>query len=299
MDGLTIRRAGGVPLDVLAAAFNRAFEGYFVPMWQTAESLAALIGNNDVLLDLSLVIEDASGAYVGIVLLGVRGKRGWVAGMGVAPDWRGKRVGHALMSRLIDEARALRLRTLQLEVLEQNAPARRLYSSLGFQEIRPLIVYTGPATPPESPESHAAIAAGATGEAPPTIAPLEVREALADFDALHPAQAPWQREPEVLQRMAPQLDGICLRDGDVVRAYLLAIPLPSANAISVMDCGSRASTPDARAADVTTLLLHLIRAQPDTLVRAINVPPGDPLDAALVRLRCPVVAMQREMVLAL
>ncbi len=296
MDGLTIRRAGGVPLDVLAAAFNHAFEGYFVPMWQTAESLAALIGNNDVLLDSSLVIEDASGAYVGIVLLGVRGKRGWVAGMGVAPAWRGRRVGHALMSRLIDEARALHLRTLQLEVLEQNVPARRLYSSLGFQEIRPLIVYTGPLTPPES---EAAIAAGATGEASPAIAPLEVREALADFDALHPAQAPWQREPDVLQRMAPQLDGVCLRDGDAVRTYLLTIPLPSANAISVMDCGSRVSTPDARTADVMALLLHLIRAQPDTLVRAINVPPGDPLDAALVRLRCPVVAMQREMVLAL
>jgi hypothetical protein len=66
-----------------------------------------------------------------------------------------------------------------------------------------------------------------------------------------------------------------------------------------MDCGSRASTPDARAADVMALLLHLIRTQPDTLVRAINVPPGDPLDAALVRLGCPVVAMQREMLLTL
>lgn len=293
MDGLTIRRAGGVPLDALAAAFNHAFEGYLVPMWQTTESLAALIGNNDVLLDSSLVIEDASGAYAGIAMLGVRGARGWVAGMGVAPEWRGKRVGHELMSRLIDEARALHLRTLQLEVLEQNVPARRLYSALGFQEIRPLIVYTGSLTPPDQ---HASLA---TGAASPAISPIDLQEALADFDAMHPTQPPWQREREVLQRMAPQLEGICLRDGDAVRAYLLVMPLTSASAISVLDCGSRASTPDARAADAEALLLHLIRAQPDTLVRAINVPPGDPLDAALERLQCRAVATQREMLLLL
>lgn len=291
MDGLTIRRAGGVPLDMLAVAFNRAFEGYLVPMWQTAESLAALVGNNDVLLDSSLLIEDASGAYAGIALLGVRGECGWVAGMGIAHEWRGKGVGHELMSRLIDEARALRLRTLQLEVLDQNTPARRLYSSLGFQEIRPLIVYTGLMTPPEYD------APVASGETSPVVGLLDLDEALADFDAMHSTQPPWQRERAVLQRMAPQLDGIGLRVGDSLTAYLLSMPL--SKAISVLDCGSRSATPDARAADAMTLLLHMIRHQPDILVRAINVPPGDPLDAALARLQCPVVAMQREMLLTL
>ena len=292
MDGLTIRRAGGMPLDMLAVAFNCAFEGYLVPMWQTAESLATLIGNNDVLLDSSLLVEDASGAYAGIALLGVRGDRGWVAGMGVAREWRGKGAGHELMSRLIDEARALRLRTLQLEVLDQNIPARRLYSSLGFQEIRPLIVYTGSTRLPEQDTP-----VRRTEETSPSIAPLELREALADFDAMHSSQPPWQRERAVLQRMVPQLDGIGLRIGGSVRAYLLSMPLT--HAISVLDCGSRSPTPDARAADAMTLLLHLIRQQPDTLVRAINVPPGDPLDAALARLQCPIVATQHEMLLTL
>lgn len=291
MEGFTIRRASGVSLDTLAAAFNRAFEGYYVPMWQTTESLAMMIGNNDVLLDASLLVEDEHGAFIGIVLLGVRGSRGWVAGMGVAREWRGKRVGHGLMSRLIDEARALHLRTLQLEVLDQNIPASRLYSSLGFQEARPLIVYTGSITPPEQDTLIA------SGKTPPTIVSVQLHEALTDFDALHPTQPPWQREAVVLQRMTPPLDGIGMRNGDGIRAYMLSMPLT--NGISVLDCGSRSPTPDARTADATTLLLHLLRQQPQALVRAINVPPGDPLDAALARLRCPVVATQREMLLTL
>lgn len=293
MDSLTIRRASDMPLDVLAAAFNRAFEGYFVPMWQTAESLATLIGNNDVLLDASLVVEDARGMHVGIALLGVRGDRGWVAGMGVARDWRGRRVGNELMRRLIEEARARRLRTIQLEVLDQNMPARRLYSSLDFQEVRPLIVYTGTISHPPEQDAPAA----EHGAATPSVAPLHLHTALADFDAMHSAPPPWQREREVLARMTPPLDGICLRDGDSVRSYLLSMAPTSG--ISVLDCGSRAPTPDARAADATTLLLHLIRQQPDALVRAINLPPGDPLDAALAHVRCPIVALQHEMRLTL
>ena len=291
MDDLTIRRAGGLPLDILAAAFNRAFEGYFVPMWQTTESLAAMIANNDVLLDASLLIEDERGAFAGIALLAVRGARGWVAGMGVAPEWRGRRVGHELMSRLIDEARALRLRTIQLEVLDQNTPARRLYSSLGFQEIRPLVVYTGPITLSQQESS------AEPGTASSAVTPLPLEEALADFDAMHPAPPPWQRERDVLPRMVPQLGAIGLRDGDHIRAYLLSLPLSSG--ISVMDCGSRAPTPDARTADAVTLLLQQIRQQPDAMVRAINIPPGDPLDAALAQLQCPIVATQREMLLTL
>ncbi|MGZ3681565.1 MAG: GNAT family N-acetyltransferase, partial [Ktedonobacterales bacterium] len=239
----------------------------------------------------SLLIEDERGAFAGIALLGVRGVRGWVAGMGVAPEWRGWRVGHELMRRLIDEARALRLRTIQLEVLDQNIPARRLYSSLGFQETRPLVVYTGPLTPPEQESS------AEPGKTSSAVVPLELQEALADFDAMHPAPPPWQRERDVLPRMTPQLGGIGVRDGDHIRAYLLSLPLTSG--ISVMDCGSRASTPGARAADAATLLLHQIRQQPDALVRAINIPPGDPLDAALAQLQCPVVATQREMLLTL
>jgi ribosomal protein S18 acetylase RimI-like enzyme len=265
MDGLTIRRAGGLPLDILAAAFNRSFEGYFVPMWQTTESLAAMIANNDVLLDASLLIEDERRVFAGIALLAVRGSRGWVAGMGIAPEWRGKRVGHELMSRLIDEARALRLRTIQLEVLEQNIPARRLYSNLGFQETRPLVVYTGPLTPPEQ-ES-----AAEPDNLHSPIVPLHLQEALADFDAMHPVQPPWQRERDVLPRMTPQIGGIGMRDRDHIRAYLLSMHLTSA--ISVMDCGSRAPTPEARTADAVTLLLHQLRQQPDVLVRAINIPP--------------------------
>lgn len=54
-------------------------------------------------------------------------------GLSVAYDWRGKGVGHALMERAIAWARETGVITrLELEVLERNDSAIRLYERLGF-----------------------------------------------------------------------------------------------------------------------------------------------------------------------
>ncbi len=53
----------------------------------------------------------------------------------VAPERQGQGLGHALLSAVLAEARALPAARLLLEVRESNARARRLYAARGFAEI--------------------------------------------------------------------------------------------------------------------------------------------------------------------
>lgn len=292
MDALTYRRASAFSLEQLVAAFNLSFEGYFVSMVQTVDSLRALIEVNDVALAHSFVAVDASGGPGGIVLLGIRGARGWIAGMGLAPRWRGQGQSAPLMQAALGEARALGLVSVELEVLAQNAPARRLYTHLGFNNIRSLAVFTGP------------LAEGATltGESPqidepPQIQELPVERALADVATLHQVKPTWQRDLPALRRMTPTLHATGLLDGDTIRAIL--IYMPSGLGFSIMDFGSRAPTPTARRDDAIVLVRTLMAPTPGAPLRAINVPPGDALGDALVALGCPMPHTQWEMKLNL
>lgn len=245
MDALTYRRASAFSLEQLVAAFNLSFEGYFVSMVQTVDSLRALIEVNDVALAHSFVAVDASGGPGGIVLLGIRGSRGWIAGMGLAPRWRGQGQSAPLMQAALAEARALGLVSVELEVLAQNTPARRLYTHLGFNTIRSLAVFTGP------------LAEGATltGE-PPQINELPVERALANVATLHQVKPTWQRDLPALRRMTPMLHATGLRDDDTIRAIL--IYMPSGLGFSIMGFGSRATTPTARRDDAIVLVRALM-----------------------------------------
>jgi len=287
VDALTYLRASTLPPERIVAAFNRSFEGYLVPMTHTVDSLRTLIAVNAISLAHSFVAEDNAGQPAGIVLLAVRGARGWIGGMGLAPEWRGRGLAAPLMRTALDEARVLGLDSVELEVLTRNTPARSLYARLGFQNTRFLAVFTGPLT----------------NEAPDVQQPLPIREiaverALVDFAALHQVALPWQRDLPALVEMAPTLRATALLDGETVRAYLIRLAT-SSSGHSIMDFGSCAATPDARRDDALALIGALVAATPGESVRAINVAPGDALGDALTLLGCPTPHMQWEMRLEL
>jgi hypothetical protein len=199
-------------------------------------------------------------------------------------------VGDRLMRLLIAEARHIGLRHIQLEVLDENAPAIHLYTRLGFRTLRPLTVYMGPLRwPSGTPYTSARDESGAT--------PLPVAEALADFVAFHQVAPPWQRDLPSLRQSAHHLAGICLRAVEAPRAYMLYAT--SIQGPSVFDFGSRAPTLRERADDALRLLAAVTHAAPGATVRVINVPPGDAIGDALDTLRCPAINRQREMTLTL
>jgi ribosomal protein S18 acetylase RimI-like enzyme len=288
MDELALVAADRLDLDTLTACFNRAFEGYYVPLEQTPDTMMAMITHNQVSLADSLVALDATGAPAGIGLLASRPPRGWVAGMGLAPEWRGRGLGAAVMRALLTHASSIGLVSVQLEVLEQNAPARALYERLGFQTRRALAIYNGSI-------------AGETsqGEQPDdaSLVPLDPPEALAHFDDLHAVAPCWQRERESLERMASRLRALgWLQDGTLA-AYLLYARADSG--LAVLDAGAKGATQGDGASLVSALLRALTSGQRRVAVRAINVPEGDPLGAALDAAGCPVVSRQYEMTLEL
>ena len=285
MEPATFVPATAFSLGALVRIFNRAFAGYAVPITQTEETLAAMVANNDVSLADSLVLLDGDeSSPVGLNLLALRPPRGWIAGMGVDPVWRGQGHGAALMRAIIERARALSLATLHLEVLEHNEPARRLYLDAGFAEVRTLRVFNGPLARPERAEDGAA-----------DVRAVAVGDALAHFESWHPVAPSWQREPPSLAHLAPRLRAHELLQAGEPHAY--ALHAASSAGIALLDAGA---VPGAGAvAALGKLLLAITDGMERAPLRAINVPQDDPLGAALIDLGCAVLTQQVEMMLPL
>lgn len=290
MDDLTLLPADAVTLVTLTEAFNRAFEEYYISLVQTPQSLAALIESTDVSLAHSVAAVDSAGMPAGIGLLARREERGWIAGMGVAPEWRGHGQGARVLERVVARAREAGLTRVQLEVLDENAAARRLYARLGFTVLRPLRVYTGPlirlASAPTRPSELA-------------IGGLDPVDALAELAATRAVVPAWQRDLPSLLRMSG-LRALALWPRDQPEAILAGVVYSPANfGVALLDAGSSANLAEARAEQVGYLLRAVVARHPRVLLRAINVPPGDPLGDALDALGCAVVSSQWEMALDL
>jgi len=60
--------------------------------------------------------------------------KGWVWGVFVAPEYRGRKVAHALLARCLEMAREIPgLQSVLLKVATTQQAARRLYASVGFR----------------------------------------------------------------------------------------------------------------------------------------------------------------------
>lgn len=278
---LTFASAATFPLERVTQAFNLGFAQYYLPMNQTPEGMAAMMRENDVILDASAVLL-IDGAIAGIGLVAIRGRRGWVAGMGVAPVWRGQGIGQQLLSHLLDNLAARGVNWAQLEALDANAPALALYHRMGFQVIRPLTVYHG--------ELHATHDASHAGK---RVRAVTLRFALGDFDHFHPVAPAWQRERATLARMRGAVRGLGLWEGSRLRAYVLYAR--QSQGYAILDAGAMAPEREVRGADIATILQALATDSPGARFHAINCPPQDPLGDALTSLACPVALTQREL----
>lgn len=288
MTSIDFAPASALSLERLVEVFNLGFLGYYLPMTQTPDGIAQMIRENDVRLDDSAVLY-VNGELSGLGLVGVRGSRGWIAGMGVAPLWRGQGIGAQLLGQLLSHMAAIGLRRAQLEALTVNTPARTLYERLGFRTLRTLTVYHGPLRLDAS-RSQGRGGAGRVRPAPP-------RMALRDFDAYHTVAPAWQRERETLEHVRGAIEGLGLWDDSRLRAHLLFSR--QSGGYALLDGGSSAPDADTRRADMVTLLRALADPAPESIFRAINSPPGDALGEALDLLGCAVAVTQVEMMRSL
>jgi len=111
---------------------NTSFSGYFLPINMTPAQVADFWRINQIDATRCVIMHDAHGAFVGMARMGTRGTRGWCGGFGIIPAFRGTGASKILADEMIRVARDTGLTRLQLEVLSQNVPARKLYERIGF-----------------------------------------------------------------------------------------------------------------------------------------------------------------------
>jgi GNAT superfamily N-acetyltransferase len=255
--------ADSVDLDALTVLFNGAYSDYFVPIKLDRGGLELTIDICDIDLGASRVaVED--GNAIAFAFLALRGDEGWIGGMGTLPTHRRRGLGEHALKEVLAEAEARGAKSIRLEVIEQNEPARRLYEKLGFRRERDLGVWI-------------------LGSAPPVVTkaqPADPAEAHAWVKTNRREQEPWQRADETLERMRAR--GLALEaltvDGEGAALY---------RGNSVLQLAAH----DDKTA---THLLAAVAAQGDGL-RFVNVPEGDPANAALALLKAQLQLRQHEM----
>ncbi len=142
-------------IEELTDAYNQTRVDYLVPMPMTARRLQEYIEVYDVDLEGS-VTALVDGEIGGLCMLGVRGDWGWITRLGVLPTARRRGLGRAMMEYCIEQAALRGIKTVYLEVIEGNTPAHSLFTWLGFEETRRLLILRRPpGLPPEdaSPDS--------------------------------------------------------------------------------------------------------------------------------------------------
>ena len=263
----------------LAALFTRGYQGYFTPVALTADEFEHMALTGDIDLDASCVLLDRD-QPVAFALLGVRGARGWIGGMGVVAEARGHGLGRVAMEAVVSSARARGLEELDLEVLEQNVRAAGLYEALGFRDRRRLDVWV---REPAADGERAAVAA----------AQLPVAECLDLHGTFHRERAPWQRDLASLRHWAPRLSAIGTRAAGAITGWVLYRISPGR--LSLADL---AVAPGAPVEPIARLLGGLLAAHADSTALLVNLPAGDSFGPVLRELGATVKFHQREMTLA-
>jgi len=130
--------------ETLAQIYNEARTDYIVPMPMNARRMEEYVRFYDVVLSASFISLNDADEESGIAMLGWRGQRAWITRLGVIPERRGSKVGQTLTEALLDSGRGRGATLCQLEVIEGNEPAHRLFVKLGFEETRRLLVMRRP-----------------------------------------------------------------------------------------------------------------------------------------------------------
>jgi len=274
---LTLMPAAHMTHERRAELWNLAFSDYATPSHFDAPALEAFERACDLDLDGSRVLL-ADDEPVGFAMLGVRGPRGWVGGMGVVPAAR--RRGHAarLMAALLDESRRRGLLVLGLEVLTDNAPAIALYENLGFTTLRRLEVWERPPGPASAPSVAAR--------------PVSLDEAAHRLGPERLADAPWQRDLAAARRTWSDLAGFAT---DVEGAGATAIVRVAPERIGVVEIDARGAHEPAFRRALDALLASLLADHPGRLLRILNLEQGDAAAASLSGIGAQVTHVQNEM----
>jgi ribosomal protein S18 acetylase RimI-like enzyme len=243
---------------VTVADLNAAFRGevFGDPPAMTAAWFRDHVGHNDVDLGRSPRWK-VDGALSGAALLAFRDDRAWVGAFGVVPEFRGRGFAQRYLAETLTVVRDAGARSVELEVLENNAAAIRLYERAGFVAIDQLGVWSR------------APGATAADRAQPDVR-IDGAGAIAALARTPPAC--WQREPRSVAAASP-FETVIVAAGSAAEAY--AFVRCDGERVGILDAG--APEPVSAAALLDALAA---RFAAHTLV-LLNEPRHGPLHDAL------------------
>lgn len=270
---IRLRTCTSADTALLVQALNEClYRGYRFKVVMTARRFLDDSRVHDVDLDATFLALDDE-RPVGVALTARRGPLAWIAGMGVHPDLRGRGLGTELMRRVRERLPALGVRTILLEVLHDNAPARACYERAGFVSTRRYYCFRG----------TAGQAGGAGGSSVSTRPPAEL---ISLYEELHDVEQCWQRGLETLRLRGGQLAGLAVAPGGSVAASLVY------SESAIQDVGYRPGGPSLAAALPALLHKAFANGRPFAIV---NVPDDDPLYAVMRAYGFEVYAEQLDM----
>jgi GNAT superfamily N-acetyltransferase len=224
-EGLRFMPASSVSLEEYAAAFTAAFQGYQFPVAVDAAWLARRVRIEQHDLQQSFLVYDGD-TIVGVSGMAIRGYAGWVCGFGVIPERRRRGHGREMMAALLERAHRCGLRSLSLEVLARNTPARRLYEGAGMHVSRDLLMLERAAPRPagdalKSKETALSELKDSESKEGATSGLREApsAEMLGHFARLHAEPPAWQRDLAAL--LVRDSRGFYLGPRERPRAYAL------------------------------------------------------------------------------
>ena len=201
--------AAALPLAQLAELINDTYQDYPIEVWFNMERLGRMCDHEDVDLERSVVawVDDLP---VGLALLSIRGRDGWVSGVGVRQAWRRRGIASRIIARIQRLARHANLARLRLEVLTQNASAQILYRRAGFSVLRDLLVLVA------EPDF------GRPKASPDDVEVTDPKRLLSHFERFHEVEPSWQRDHPSLAHRIDHLTGLGIWREGKLHGYLLA-----------------------------------------------------------------------------
>jgi ribosomal protein S18 acetylase RimI-like enzyme len=254
---MTIQSLASVSLTEITDTFNKAFSDYYVKLQLTEPSMALKLRSENIDLSYSIGAFDG-GKLKGFILHGVDNINGvktvYNAGTGVVPDYRGQRLTEQLYRAVLPCLQKEGMIHHQLEVIEQNEPAKRVYEKIGFSQVRTFSCFKG------------SVVTGADAELTLQEATKPHFETYTSFWNYAPS---WQNDTPAIRRSLDAHKIAELRKGEELVAYAAFMPATG----RVKQYGVH---PQHRRKGYGTQLFHyLCSVSPNNEVNLINVDESD------------------------